>query len=123
MRAKEKRICLKSLKAEPSEPIRGLRATVQAGSYAAELFAAQHVWSDCCRYVLVYSGLWQAFTFATPDDLLYIWRYDRECVIRCFAFNFIDDLPRFLVLLLAMQRFENRHWGFNPRIDPGFDAE
>ncbi|KAI6116673.1 hypothetical protein EDD17DRAFT_1510467 [Pisolithus thermaeus] len=39
-------------------------------------------------------------------------------IIGCF--NFIQDLPRFLVLLLAMQRFENCHWGLNPHIDPRF---
>lgn len=54
------------------------------------------------------------------DDLLYLWRYDRQGAIQCSGFNFIQDLPRFLVLLLTMQRFENRHWGLNPHIDPWF---
>lgn len=53
-------------------------------------------------------------------DLLRIWRYDRQRAIECSALNFIQDLPRFLVLLLTMQRFENRHWGLNEAIDSHF---
>ncbi|KAH7891034.1 hypothetical protein F5I97DRAFT_1790852, partial [Phlebopus sp. FC_14] len=51
---------------------------------------------------------------------LYIWRYDRQGAIQCSALNFIEDLPRFLVLLFAMQRFQDCHWGLNPNIDPKF---
>lgn len=54
------------------------------------------------------------------DDLLYLWRYDRQGTIQCSALNFIMDLPRFLVLLLAMQRFQDHHWGLNRNIDPKF---
>ena len=53
-------------------------------------------------------------------DVLYFWRYDRQGTIQCSGFNFIQDLPRFLVLLLATQRFRERHWGLNPDIDPKF---
>ncbi|KAH7891074.1 hypothetical protein F5I97DRAFT_1799223, partial [Phlebopus sp. FC_14] len=53
-------------------------------------------------------------------DLLYIWRYDRQGAIQCSALNLVEDLPRFLVLLFAMQRFQDCHWGLNPNIDPKF---
>ncbi|KAN0079986.1 hypothetical protein V8E55_009552 [Tylopilus felleus] len=33
----------------------------------------------------------------------------------------LQYFPRFLVLLLAMQRFQNHHWGLNPDVDPNFD--
>jgi hypothetical protein len=36
------------------------------------------------------------------------------------ALNFIQELPRFLILLLAMQWFENRHLGLNSHVDPDF---
>ncbi|KAH7889058.1 hypothetical protein F5I97DRAFT_1965822 [Phlebopus sp. FC_14] len=31
------------------------------------------------------------------NDLLYVWRYDREGAIQCSAINFMLDLPRFLI--------------------------
>ena len=40
--------------------------------------------------------------------------------MQCSAFSFIQDLPQFLVLLLAMQQFKNCNWGLNPTVDPDF---
>ena len=57
---------------------------------------------------------------AVAGDFIYLWRYDRQRPIQFSGLNFIQDLPRFLVLLLAMQRFQNRHWGLNPKLDPNF---
>lgn len=71
------------------------------------------------RSVLLSGRITQPF-WVVAGDLLYLWRYDRQRPIRCSALNFIQDFPRFLVLLLAMQRFENRHWGLNPHVDPSF---
>ncbi|KAI6118354.1 hypothetical protein F5141DRAFT_1212270 [Pisolithus sp. B1] len=81
--------------------------TAQAECYAAEMFA-------------VHRGRQHVIGLIIIDDRLSLWRYDRQNAIRCSSFNFIQDLPRFLVLLLAMQRFENCHWGLNPHIDPRF---
>ena len=53
-------------------------------------------------------------------DVLHFWRYDRQGNIQCSGFNFIQDLPRFLILLLAMQRFREQHWGQHPKIDPEY---
>ncbi|KAH7891055.1 hypothetical protein F5I97DRAFT_1964440 [Phlebopus sp. FC_14] len=80
---------------------------VQAGGYAAEMFAA-------------HAGRQHVIGLIVINDLLYVWRYDRQGAIQCSAINFMLDFPRFLVLLSAMQRFDNRSWGLNPNIDPEF---
>ncbi|KAH7891046.1 hypothetical protein F5I97DRAFT_124292 [Phlebopus sp. FC_14] len=82
---------------------------VQAGGYAAEMFAA-------------HTGRQRVLGLVVVGDLLYIWRYDRQGAIQCSAHNFIEDLPRFVVLLFAMQRFQDCHRGLNPSIDPKFEA-
>jgi hypothetical protein len=48
-----------------------------------------------------------------PDDILYVWYFDRQDAIQCSGFNFIQDLPRFMVLLLIMQRMQDVEWGLN----------
>lgn len=52
------------------------------------------------------------------DDVLWIWWYDREGAIQSQGINFIQDVPRFLVLLLAFQRFSLEDWGFNLELNP-----
>lgn len=99
---------------------------VQARCYAAEMFAAH----TGCQHVigLIVIGMYyyfvnDIFTYAIIDDCLYVQWYDQQGTIQCSGFNFIQDLPRFLVLLLAMQRFENQHWGLNPTLDPNFGPQ
>jgi Fungal protein kinase len=41
----------------------------------------------------------------------YVWWYDREGAIQSHGINFVQDLPYFLVLLLAFQRFTMDDWG------------
>lgn len=50
--------------------------------------------------------------------MVWIWWHDREGAIQSSGIDFIQDLPRFLVLLLALQRFSLEDWGFVP----GFDS-
>jgi hypothetical protein len=50
--------------------------------------------------------------------VVYVWYFDRQNVIQCSGFNFIQDLPRFLVLLLIMQRMQYAQWGMNPLFGP-----
>jgi hypothetical protein len=45
-----------------------------------------------------------------------IWWIDREGILETEPIDYVDDLPTFLVLLLAMQNFDSRGWG----IPPGF---
>jgi hypothetical protein len=42
---------------------------------------------------------------AIADDVASVWRYEREGAIQSCGINFVQDLPYFLVLLLAFQRF------------------
>ncbi|KAI6022952.1 hypothetical protein BKA83DRAFT_4271284 [Pisolithus microcarpus] len=94
-------------KRHQSRPEVDYLSTTQAGCCAAEMFAA-------------HAGRLHVIGVIIIDDLLYLWRYDRQGVIQCSGFNFIQDLPRFLILLLTMQRFQNCHWGLNPHVDPQF---
>ncbi|ETW83585.1 hypothetical protein HETIRDRAFT_314327, partial [Heterobasidion irregulare TC 32-1] len=52
------------------------------------------------------------------DDVASIWWYDHQGTIRSEAMNFIQDLPRFLVLLLTFQRFTLEDWGVNTMLNP-----
>lgn len=52
------------------------------------------------------------------DEIVWVWWYDREGAIQSTGINFITDLPRFFVLLLTLQRFELKDWGFVPELDP-----
>ncbi|KAH7918879.1 hypothetical protein BV22DRAFT_892934 [Leucogyrophana mollusca] len=47
------------------------------------------------------------------DDIIYIRYFDRQRAIQCSGFKFVQDLPRFLFLLLAMQRFTGGRWCLN----------
>ncbi|KAG2134881.1 uncharacterized protein EDB93DRAFT_835296 [Suillus bovinus] len=77
-----------------------LDVTVQTGLYAAEMFAA-----NLAVYYLI--------NFIVVDDVIWIWYYDRQGTVQCSGINFIQDLPRYMVLLYALQRFEIHDWGRN----------
>ncbi|KAG2096083.1 uncharacterized protein F5147DRAFT_393285 [Suillus discolor] len=77
-----------------------LDVTVQTGLYAAEMFAANLAVNYLLNIIVV-------------DDVAWIWYYDRQGIIQCSGINFIQDLPRFMVLLYALQRFELHDWGRN----------
>ncbi|KAG1903595.1 uncharacterized protein F5891DRAFT_1210137 [Suillus fuscotomentosus] len=63
-----------------------LDVTVQTGLYAAEMFAANLGVNHLLNLIIV-------------DDVMWIWYYDRQGIIQCSGINFIQDLPRFMVLL------------------------
>ena len=50
---------------------------------------------------------------------MWVWYYDRQGVIQSNGIDFVKDLPRFLVLLLAFQRFELLDWGVITELNPG----
>ncbi|KAG1805113.1 uncharacterized protein HD556DRAFT_1437275 [Suillus plorans] len=89
---------------EEKEPIKP-HPIVQNGLYVAEMFAAhiarQHV-----------------ISFIVNNDYIYIWFCDRETTIQGAAINFVQDLPRWLVLLLIMQRMGYEQWGLNRVFEP-----
>lgn len=82
-----------------------LNAVVQNGLYVAEMFAAhiarQHV-----------------ISFIVNNDIIYLWWFDRQHTIQCAGINFIQDLPRFMVLLFIMQRMGYKQWGLHPLFEP-----
>ncbi|KAI0337827.1 hypothetical protein BDW22DRAFT_1363600 [Trametopsis cervina] len=45
------------------------------------------------------------------DDIFRLWWHDCQGVIRTDGINFVQDLPRFLVFLLAVHRFNDVNWG------------
>ncbi|KAG0693398.1 hypothetical protein DFH29DRAFT_1084235 [Suillus ampliporus] len=77
-----------------------LPPNVQNGIYVAEMFAANIARQHVISYVV-------------NNDVIYMWYFDRQDAIQCAGINFVDDLPRFLVLLLAMQRMSSEQWGLN----------
>jgi hypothetical protein len=50
--------------------------------------------------------------------MIYLWYFDRQDAIQCSGINFVQDLPRFMVLLLAMQRMPYAEWGYNRLFKP-----
>jgi hypothetical protein len=51
------------------------------------------------------------------DANMWILYADRQGCIQSHGFNFIQDLPTFFVLLLALQRLDLARWGLNPGLD------
>jgi len=51
--------------------------------------------------------------------IMWSWWYDRQGAIQTSGFNFATDLPRFLILLFAWQRFTEEDWGTIPQGQPG----
>ncbi|KAG1730088.1 hypothetical protein EDB19DRAFT_2012287 [Suillus lakei] len=86
----------KKSKIDPDEP----DVTVQTGLYAAEMFAA----NLAVNYLI---------NLIVTDDVMWIWYYDRQGTIQSSGINFVQDLPRFMVLLYALQRFRLEDWGRN----------
>ncbi|KAG2092324.1 uncharacterized protein F5147DRAFT_779719 [Suillus discolor] len=79
--------------------------TVQMGLYAAEMFAAN-------------LGVNHLLNLVVIDDTIWIWYYDRQGIIQSSGINFLQDLPRFMVLLYALQRFKLEDWGRNEAFLP-----
>ncbi|KAF8875561.1 hypothetical protein BD779DRAFT_209435 [Infundibulicybe gibba] len=73
-------------------------AMLQCAAYAAERMSY---------------GFWvtHVINLVIVDDVAYVWYYDNENSVQSFGINFIKDLPYFLVLLLAFQRFDSQNWG------------
>ncbi|KAG2035199.1 hypothetical protein BDR03DRAFT_535397 [Suillus americanus] len=95
----------KKSKIDPDDPDADLDVTVQTGMYAAEMFAAN-------------LGVNYLLNLIVVDDVMWIWYYDRQGTIQSSGINFIQDLPRFMVLLYALQRFKLEDWGRNKNFLP-----
>ncbi|KAG1836239.1 hypothetical protein DFJ58DRAFT_847063 [Suillus subalutaceus] len=88
----------------PKDP-QDIHPIVQNGLYAAELFAA-HIMRE------------NVITYVVDDDMIYMLYFDWQDAIQCSGINFVQDLPRFMVLLLAIQRMPFGEWGHNPVFEP-----
>jgi hypothetical protein len=44
-------------------------------------------------------------------EILWLWWFDRQGTLQSWGISYIQDFPRFLVLLLALRRFRQCHWG------------
>ncbi|ETW83474.1 hypothetical protein HETIRDRAFT_474620 [Heterobasidion irregulare TC 32-1] len=78
---------------------------VQCGLYGVEMLSR----GPCVNH---------AINVLVIDDVMWIWWYDRQGAIQTQGINFVQDLPRFLILLFAFQRFKLEDWGFNTILDP-----
>ncbi|ETW83439.1 hypothetical protein HETIRDRAFT_426692 [Heterobasidion irregulare TC 32-1] len=63
--------------------------------------------------------LLQRPSFSCPgsDDVMWIWWCNRQGAIQTEGIDFVHDLPHFLILLFALQRFELDNWWFNISLD------
>ncbi|KAG1826552.1 hypothetical protein EV424DRAFT_1643290 [Suillus variegatus] len=85
----------KKFKVNTDEP----DVTVQTGLYAAEMFAANLAVEYLINFIVV-------------DDVIWTWYYDRQGTVQSSGINFIQDLPRFIVLsVLALQRVKDEDLG------------
>ncbi|KAG1774509.1 hypothetical protein EV702DRAFT_1280603 [Suillus placidus] len=97
--SKKSKLGAEGEKKESSEPVKA-HPVVQNGLYAAEMFAAYFARRSVISYVV-------------ENDMIYTWYFDRQGAIQCSGINFVQDLPRFMVLLLAMQRMPYAEWGYH----------
>ncbi|KAG1768250.1 hypothetical protein EV702DRAFT_979512, partial [Suillus placidus] len=67
--------------------------------------------SDHRRCVLFRSSNVCVLTLACTDNIVWVWYYDRQGIIQSSGIDFMKDLPRFMVLLYALQRFNLSDWG------------
>ncbi|GLB44274.1 hypothetical protein LshimejAT787_1602040 [Lyophyllum shimeji] len=63
-------------------------------------------------------GVHHAIALLFIDSHLWIWYYDRQGIMQSDGIDFVQYLPRFLVLLLAFQRFTLEDWGVIEALNP-----
>ncbi|KAF8869854.1 hypothetical protein BD779DRAFT_1681635 [Infundibulicybe gibba] len=76
----------------------GVLAMLQSASYAAERMSRAFWVTHSINLVII-------------NDVAYVWYYDDQHSVQSFGINFLCDLPYFLVLLFAFQRFSFQNWG------------
>ncbi|KZP30550.1 hypothetical protein FIBSPDRAFT_945904 [Athelia psychrophila] len=92
-----------SKKRRTSTPI--YPAIVQSASYALESINRA-------------AGVMKVINMIVEDGTLWIWFYDRQGAIQSHGLNWIEDFPRFVTLLAALQRFDRGNWGFHHELEP-----
>jgi hypothetical protein len=89
---------------------------VQAALYGVEMLSSDYTRSHSIVVVIEGLSKWlmrrRTIGSAPPaDDTLQVWRYDRQGAIQSSRINFLEDLPYFLILLLAFSRFTPKDFG------------
>ncbi|KAI6000199.1 hypothetical protein F5J12DRAFT_914380 [Pisolithus orientalis] len=97
-----------SKRSRPEEP--RAHVTIQTALYAAEMQSANIAMKYGLNYIVIGDDIW-------------IWYYDHQGLISVGGFNFVQDLPRFLVLLYALQRFNLEDWGRNTEFQPNLEGD
>ncbi|KAF8838060.1 hypothetical protein BDN67DRAFT_1004556 [Paxillus ammoniavirescens] len=92
-----------SKRAKTEEPKSNV--TVQTALYAAEMQSASIAAKHIFNFIVIGDGIW-------------FWFYDHQGLISVGGVNFVRDLPRFLVLLYALPRFNSEDWGRNTAFTP-----
>ncbi|KAG8917850.1 hypothetical protein FRC02_002828 [Tulasnella sp. 418] len=89
------------------EPTVSLHVNIQTALYGAEILSHSSFSSSAMAMVII-------------DSKLHLWWYDRQGAIQTHGLDFIEDLPHFLVLLLALQRLPPKGWGKGNMLEPSF---
>ncbi|KAI5994272.1 hypothetical protein F5J12DRAFT_896793 [Pisolithus orientalis] len=84
--------------------------TIQTALYAAEMQSANIAGKQALNCIVIGDDIW-------------IWYYDHQGLISVAGFNFVQDLPHFLVLLYALQRFNLEDWGRNTDFEPQLEGD
>ncbi|KAF8068619.1 hypothetical protein FPV67DRAFT_1083094 [Lyophyllum atratum] len=87
----------------------GKSPVLQCAMYAAEML---------CRGIYTT----HAITILVADEMAWIWWFDRQGAIQTSGIDIIRDLPYFVVLLVAFQRFNKADWGIIEQLytHPGY---
>ncbi|KAI6000205.1 hypothetical protein F5J12DRAFT_745254 [Pisolithus orientalis] len=101
----ESRASKRSRTEEPREHV-----TIQTALCAAEMHSANIAVKHALNCIVIGDDIW-------------IWYYDHQGLISVAGFNFVQDLPRFLVLLYALQRFNLEDWGRNTEFQPNLEGD
>ncbi|KAI5994257.1 hypothetical protein F5J12DRAFT_416820 [Pisolithus orientalis] len=97
-----------SKRSRTEEPL--AHVTIQTALYAAEMQSANIAVKHALNCIVIGDDIW-------------IWYYDHQGHISVAGFNFVQDLPRFLVLLYALQRFNLEDWGRNTAFQPNLEGD
>jgi len=79
-----------------------LDVTVQTGLYDAEMFAANLPVNHVIDLIVALVWPHRLHSYHVfLDDVVWVWYYDRQGTIQSSGINFIQDLPRFMVLFIV----------------------
>lgn len=94
---------------------------VQAALYGTEMLCRGSYASHAIT-LLIQGTVCHFFPYSqtdcSPDDVAWIWWFDRQGAIQSAGINFVQDLPYFVALLVAFQRFNLECWGIIGALQP-----